>query len=455
MFSLYPASDVASYPLRWDLGDVKKWLCEQSNCKPNEVYEKIVSAMKEYIDFTDERHYMFVAVWIIGTYFHQIFRSYPFIYFGGLKKVGKTKTLRFIEMLAHNAVNSLSVSAPSLFRLCQGAASTLLIDETGYLSNRQRYEELRTLLYGRYKKGQTVQRVEKTETGRMYVQEYEVYGPTALANIEGLEDVLADRAIQIILLRTLNKKINDSEIAPEDERWQEIRNSLYRLYLVHWREVSDIYRKFSDVSDVSDLVTLVYKGGLLSGRSLELWRPLFALAQWIDVERQDKILGKLISLAEEVESERTLEDLTSTGESAVVSALQKMVQKDDWYPVKNVTAEAKANIDEAAEWLNTRWVGRCLRRLGFKEKRKMGTGAQYRMNPTQVADVCTRLGYSLYTNVTKSQTSQTSLKILTVCAKCAEENGGGVQLNQSGVCELCGSVGPLYSIEEDKRWKEI
>jgi len=124
---LVAESGLAKFPLRWDLADLKRY-CEKPEApNPIEVYNKIIGEMKKYIEFRDEGHYTIIALWIIGSYLHPIFETYPFLYVGGTKGVGKTKTLRFIEMLAFNSVNSLSVSSASLYRICQGMAATLLI----------------------------------------------------------------------------------------------------------------------------------------------------------------------------------------------------------------------------------------------------------------------------------------------------------------------------------------
>lgn len=491
MFRLFPSSDVAQYSLRWGLDDLQSFFLKQESYNPHEIFQKIVEKLKFNIEFLDQRYYLLVAAWIIGTYFHQTFQSYPFLYFGGLKRVGKTKSLRFTEMLTFNSVNSLSVSASALFRLCQGGASTLLIDETGYLMNRQRHEDLRTLLYGRYKKGQTVQRVEKTSQGHMYVQEYEVYGPTALANIEGLEDVLAERAIQIILIRTLNRTIANREINPDDPDWQIIRNVLYRMYLMHWKETRETYNdlakpsiasngqtpqteqtdeqkngdsKTADettVSGVSGVTPLLPMEGInLTGRSFELWKPILAIAKWIDHSHngEEKIFQPILDLAHEMEEERKTEDLTSTGESALVLALLKLATKDNWYTVKLITEKTIEEFEgDHLDWLNNKWIGRCMKRIGFKEKRKLGTSIQYRLTPGKVRDVALRFGFPMNINSITPQTPQTvtsagegQKEILIICKNCSldqEPNPKGIiKLDQYGICELCGNAADLYRV---------
>ena len=49
-------------------------------------------------------------------------------------------------------------------------------------------------------------------------------------------------------------------------------------------------------------------------------------------------------------------------------------------------------FDEEQKWITTRWIGNALRRLGFKDKRRVGTGYQYKLNRADVKDLAARLG---------------------------------------------------------------
>ena len=49
-------------------------------------------------------------------------------------------------------------------------------------------------------------------------------------------------------------------------------------------------------------------------------------------------------------------------------------------------------FDEEKKWITTRWIGNALRRLGFKDKRRVGTGYQYKLNRADVKDLAARLG---------------------------------------------------------------
>jgi hypothetical protein len=429
-FNLVPEGGVARFPLKWGLEDIKMF-CEKLDApSPIEVYNSIIALLKEYIEFQFEEHYHVVALWIIGTYLHAIFETYPYLYIGGAKGVGKTKTLRFIEMLSFNAVNSINVSSASLYRICQGMAATLLIDETGYLSNKGRYEDLRTLLYGRYKAGQWVQRVEKRKNGKLEVESFRVYGPTALANIEGLEDILADRSIEIIMLRTRKAEIANKEIVEDNPEWQKIRNSLYRIALKHWGEIKRIYRELGGEIKLNIQI---------SGRQLERWKPLIAIAIWLS-EEPSKMLLKAIQT---LEREKSYDDV-ETIESITLVALARNVNEDGYYPVKDVRRWIADEMGEEdiSKWLNERTVGRVLKRLGFTDKRKVSSGVEYMLRPRKIREVCERM------NITLEEPIE-NYKTLIACADCMKTlNPTETQFTgQTGKCELCGRVAEIFKVK--------
>lgn len=405
---LVPESGIEHYDLRWDLNDSRCYLNNPSNENPQLVFKKIVGEMKKYIDYPDDRYFSLISLWIMGTYFQPLFQSYPFLYFGGVKRVGKTKSLTFVSQLSFNSINSLSVSVSALFRLCQSSASTLLVDETGYLRNKARFEDLRTLLYGRYKRGQTVQRVEKDSSGKFMIKHFQVFGPTALANIEGLEDVLADRCISIIMRRSVKRDILNSEMDEKLAVFQETRNMLYRLWMTHFKEVEELSSVVSVENAVSEYSD--YKEQV-SGRAWELWKPIIVLAKFIDkYDGQGKpILADIVKLAEESEKIRKVEDATETAESTLVYVLSQNVKVDGWYSVRWIKELLSAQMEDV-NFINNRWIGRVMTRLSFNEKRRIGTGIEYRLTPEKIEDLAERLNIPYTPASTQTtQTAQTSL----------------------------------------------
>ncbi|MCS7113808.1 MAG: hypothetical protein N0A00_00090 [Candidatus Bathyarchaeota archaeon] len=231
--------------------------------EPKELYIAVKTAFETYIEFEDERVYDFLTLWTIGTYLFHLFASFPYLYVGGMEQVGKTKLLTVLYLLCHNAVFSNDLTLSAAFRMVQNGRCTLLMDETEKLLNPERMEGFRSMLLSGYKKGAvTVRCHEKTNIP----VPYEVCSPKAIANIRGIEDVLEDRCISIIMKRGKNLDIVNAEIPFESKVWQGTRDMLYIFYLSY----------FNVVSELSEQVNLLGEGVFqnLKQRELEIWKPI-------------------------------------------------------------------------------------------------------------------------------------------------------------------------------------
>jgi len=387
---------VVSFENRWSLEGIRAWL-EGATVNPSEVYESVRQAWQRYIEFDNQDFYDLIALWSIGTYFFHLFNTYPYIYVGGLKRTGKTKILTVASFLCFNAIFTNNISTASLYRLTQSGRCTLLLDETEKLSSKERAEELRNLLLAGYKKGAPVYRTEKKSGERLTPEAFNVYTPKIICNISGIEDVLEDRCIPIIMKRGKNRDIINREPDGAEQAWIKIRDNLYMLYLQYASEFSvDSAHNAVSVAEVKEL----------SSRDLELWRPLLHLAAFFDkYNPQLNLSEKIMKLAKEITSEKQTENITETGEYILVQTLLKIVDEDRFYPLAEIKKEMAGAFDEVQSWLQTKWIGRALKRLGFKEKRRVGRGVEYRLTPDAVADLAQRL------NIPQPESSLTSTSL--------------------------------------------
>jgi hypothetical protein len=384
---------------------------------PVKLLEQIVGEYKNYIEFSDEREYFLHALWDIGTYFHILFNSFPYLYVGGIKRCGKSKVLTLHSLIAFNAFFSNNMSPSSIYRLIQNAKGTLLIDETEKLSNPERALEFRSIILSGYKKGAVVYRVEKTKKETLVPEAFETYGPKAMANIQGLEDVLEDRCIITIMKRGKDRRITDREVNMQSEHWSELKHRLHILFLQYWREILETYRKIDELSERNELSEQVNFMGItvkddrikyLTARELELWKPLFAIAKFFDDQikqhnnmftsslcSSSSLCSLMFSLALDKAEQKHLENVTETGESILVQVLYKIYEYDGYYKVKDICEEMRKQYDEEQKWLTTKWVGNALKRLGFSNKRRVGTGYEYYITKKDVLDMIERLGIAL------------------------------------------------------------
>jgi hypothetical protein len=389
-------------PYQWSIESVREFINSFNSVIPKELFEEIKDIYASYIEFPAPEIYDLMAVWVLGTYLFPLFNTFPYIYIGGVKQTGKSKTLHVTALLSFNAIFSTSVTSAALFRLVQDGRCSLFMDETEKLSNPERFTEFRALLLSGYKKSGVVQRTEKDSKDRFIVKNFEVYSPKMLGNIFGLEDILEDRCIKIIMKRTLNKEIGEKEIYENDSTWQQTRDKCYVFALENWKEIKEIYETLPNETK-------------LSNREWELWHPLLSIAAFINKE----VYERLVKLAEQKAEEKEVENVTESAELILIQALAKVVsEKTDYIPVRKIK-EAMVEFYEGEEqrWLTNKWVGNCLRRLGITNKRRVGTGIEYQLNMSIVNDLLQRF------KITPTLSSLTTLSSPnSECSELSEHN---------------------------------
>ena len=393
---------------RWTLADIQAYV-RGAGVDPGEVFQEVVNLYKEYVELPTETHYILHALWSIGTYFHTLFHSYAYLYVGGIKKSGKTKTLTVHSVIDFNAIFSNNMSSATLYRIIQNSRATLLIDESEKLSNPQRAQEFRNILLSGYKKGPLTYRCGKDAKERQIPEGYDVYAPKGIANISGLEDVLEDRSIPGFQKRTRNKAIANKEVDLLDPRYVKLRGKLSILFLQYWKEISSLYagmkdRELSELTACGERATDASIEGseYVAGRELELWKPLYVMAQFFDKypsvahsqPSPHTLCSQIIELSCRLAKERHTENITEVGEEILIQCLLAIVPGDQlttYVKVKHVAESIESQFDEKQEWLTTKWIGNALRRLGFTDKRRVGTGYEYSIPRKSLEDLAERM----------------------------------------------------------------
>ena len=82
------------------------------------------------------------------------------------------------------------------------------------------------LKYGFEKNGPQVWRMDMSGN-RMEMNCWGVYCPRAFASIEGMEEVIASRSVQVIMERSFDEEIKNRTVNADDPVWQEIRDQLF------------------------------------------------------------------------------------------------------------------------------------------------------------------------------------------------------------------------------------
>ena len=395
------------------------------------MYKEIILLLKNYL-VMEEQQYKIIALWILGTYAHEYFNTYPLLFFNAMRGSGKTRTLRLISALSCGGDGSVqnNLTEAVLFRIPRG--KTTCIDEVEQIGSKEK-ATLRELLNAAYKKGMKVCRMKKTkqknEEGRLeevhIAEEFEPYFPIALANINGLDEVLADRAITLTLEKSddpeKTKKVEDFE---KNIQIQWIKTSLHRFGVVvqlvqskkyyekwnFWLKSKYNYTNYThyihytnntnytnnliiqdyikaitsqtcDVDSETDAFFSRLDDAKISGRNFELFSPLLILANFIDPILFEDILGVVKEMVEEKKSIE-LESKDVSLYDFVYN--QENVLNGEFISIKEATRQFRiyVNEDESEDkWLNEKWMGKALKRLNLVlDKRRMRSGMEVRFN---------------------------------------------------------------------------
>jgi hypothetical protein len=367
---------------RWSSSSIGKYSkSEATSPDKNQLYNNIKTQLSKYIEIGNDGFYDFLTLWTIGTYFFPLFNTFPYVNLQGLMQSGKTKLLTLCSCISFNSAFSANMSTACIYRLIQNGRCSLFIDEAEALSGLNRAEDFRNILLNGYRKGPKAFRNERDKDGNYRPTGFEVYGPKMLANIEGMEQVLASRCITIRMQRGSDTDVLNSEVPIDDTIWQQIRDDLYVFMMKNWKEVRQVYTKIQNNAE-------------LTGRDWELWKPIWSLAQFFDLN----LLAEMSILSTETIAERESEN-ADTPEHVLVEVLLEIVDEDGYYPLKLVK-DFMAGYFDNERWLTERSVGRMLRRLGFTTWRRMAKGTEYFLEVKNVRDLAQRLGV-----ITKAEAS--------------------------------------------------
>ena len=371
------------------------------------IYDKLLVVLKKYCDLRQD-HYSLVALWIIGTFMHDKFSAYPYLYFNAMRGSGKSRLMQLISRLCWKGKVCVNMSESVLFRTA--ALRTLCIDEFEGAVSKEK-ATLMELLNAAYKKGNSVERAIKRkgiEGEKWEIESYNVYCPICIANISGMDNVLSDRCITLILEKSALKSITRMiEEFDSDPLILELI-SLYEHFSVgcacrmtpqntnlHWNEyISNKYKPTlpthttlltqptqptpnnpDEYFKEQELFEKIEKTSL-DGRHLELFFPIFLIAD------QCGILDETIITAEKIIKEKKEEDITGNRDVSLIMMLTQFTRVDDFILVKSIAE--KFNEDEDADKnnkINSEYIGRALKRLNLiTEKRRVNRGTEVKIN---------------------------------------------------------------------------
>jgi hypothetical protein len=214
-----------------------------------------------YVAFPSEHEAVAIACWVAHAHLVDLFDTSPILAITSAEmRSGKTRTLDVLELLTPHPFRVVIPSEAVVYTvLAQRQRRTMLLDEADAIfgpRTAERYEGLRAILNSGNRVGTPVLRV-KLEGRRREVDEFDVFGPKAIAGIGNLPNTVTDRAIPI----RLKRRAPGEAVEKFRRRPAQIEADAIRL---DWESVT--------------VVTVVTVPETLNDRAADSWEPLLAVA---------------------------------------------------------------------------------------------------------------------------------------------------------------------------------
>lgn len=362
-----------------------------------ELYKKIHDYISRFIFFADTRAIAYLSLWVMGTYVFMIFRYYPYVWVNAEKSSGKTLLMEILAKICFNGELCMNLTESVIFHEVAYNMTTLMIDELEKMRKQDKdiYGAIMSVLNAGFSVSGVAKRMEKTIEGKFVVKSYPAYSPKMFAGINEIDDVLQDRTVRIRQLRKKENEVAERYKATKEilEIQREIRDGLYCFALLYGDQLARIY------NDESGSIEGIEH---LSGRELDLWEPIFLLANVIDgLSGNTELTEAMKALSVESFKEKQADSLSQNDAYQLYTVTRAMladlspVETDGDALIFNSEAvfEYFKKTDEFA-WLPTKHaLTRRLKRMGAKsEQRREGEGKIriYIIDRKKVEDLCER-----------------------------------------------------------------
>ncbi len=361
------------------------------------VYWKVYNYIKRFICFPDEAYLSFVTLWVMGTYLFMIFRYYPYVWLNAEKGSGKTLLMEILSSITFNGELITNPTESVIFRDISNNLITMFIDEVEQLRKRDKdtYGSLISILNAGFNKAGVVKRTESTGQGGFVVKAYSAYSPKMFAGISDIDDVLQDRTVRIPLLRkkddeTVQRYKETAEIV---DLQRSIRDELYMFALIYAKDIAEVYHASGDV---------IQGMSHLNNRELDIWEPVFLLANVIDSQAENtKLTDTMEALSKKSVEEKQSDSVSQNETYKLLNVVKVMLDE-----VSTIQQDGNIKVFDAKEvfeyfqksddyeWMQKRnALTSRLKRIKIKSEQKRMDGEKkrvYIIDITEFQDLCER-----------------------------------------------------------------
>jgi hypothetical protein len=381
-----PADPAVGTPPGWSRDARRAWLAGAPAPDPAALFQEVCAAVAHYLEFPPESAAgttATLALWVLLTYGYPAWPAVPYLYVGGPMGSGKSRLFDVLARLAFRPLSSSNLTGPALFRTLHDRGGVLLYDEAERLrQSTPDVQELLSMLLAGYRRGGQATRLEAVRDSFRPVA-FDVFGPKAVACIQGVPAALADRCIPVMMFRAgPDSPKPRRRVDADPSRWQRLRDGLHALAL----DAGPAWLEMADRSGVCP--------DGIAGREFELWQPILALAARVESGGAKGLLALVRGHALDT-AESARDDAVPEADETLLELLAERVRGGDRPTPAEMLAAAK-NRDPATF---DRWApGTVTRRLkvyGIPTPRKTNGVRRYAVGAADLERIQRHYGIDL------------------------------------------------------------
>jgi hypothetical protein len=261
----------------WSGAGLKRFLANDRPA-PADVFGRCKAVVNRFVDFDrslapQETMCEVVACYVLATYLLDAFHVVGYLWPNGDPGCGKTTLLQVVAEVAYLGQLVLAGGSYATLRDLADYGASLAFDDAENVMDPKRTDpDKRTLLLAGNRKGATVTVKEKSPGDAWETRHVNTFCPRQFSATRLPDEVLGSRSIVVPLVRSddpVRSRANPADHAswPCDRR--RLADDLWALGMTHLPELPGHDARAAAAAE-------------LSGRDLEPWRAVFAVALWLD-----------------------------------------------------------------------------------------------------------------------------------------------------------------------------
>ena len=373
----------------WSGAGVQRYL-QGERPDPADVFERVVEVVDAFMDFsrslTDQRTMSkLTACYVLATYFLDAFNVIGYLWPNGDRGSGKTRFLNVTSELAYLGQVILAGGSYATLRDLADCGATLAFDDSENIMDRKRSDpDKRSLLLAGNRRGAIVTVKEPAGKRGWVTRHINAYCPRLFSAIRLPDEVLGSRTIIIPLVRSVDEARVSADPVDHDT-WPHNRRRL----------VDDLWA--TALTDLPKLRAYDAKAAALarlSGRDLDPWRAILAVALWLQEKHGvTGLFERIEELSVSYQKERIDLEATDPTRLAImalgemfalsVSELIEFTTADLTQRINRLAQETEV-VNEGEDFTNSRRVGRLLGRLRLRSAPRGKTRRGWRITRAEL-----------------------------------------------------------------------